>query len=72
MPTDPQALVALKPCPIDGDLIALFRREGRHSGVWFAEHLLRAADLLEASGVLAAPTDALQWIKDAACGKEEL
>ncbi len=31
-----------------GHLIALLRREGRHSGVWFADHLLTAADHLEA------------------------
>lgn len=28
-------------------LIALLRREGQHSGVWFADKLLEAADALE-------------------------
>jgi hypothetical protein len=29
------------------DLVDLLRREGRYSGVWFAEHLLQAADYIE-------------------------
>ena len=36
-------------CKLFGcDLIDLLRREGRHSGVWFGDKLLQAADELEA------------------------
>lgn len=31
----------------DPDLIALLRREGRYSGVWFGPHMLKACDELE-------------------------
>ena len=33
--------------PNDKHLVELLRREARYSGVWFAEHLNRAADLIE-------------------------
>jgi hypothetical protein len=39
-----------------GELIALLRREGRHSGVWFAHALTEAADALEAAQGIEAGT----------------
>jgi hypothetical protein len=36
------------------ELIALLRREGKHSGVWFADNLLTAADELEARAAIEA------------------
>lgn len=38
------------------DLVDLLRREGRHSGVWFADSLLKAADVIE-RGVFSQPVD---------------
>jgi hypothetical protein len=34
------------------DLVGLLRREGLHSGVWFSEHLLKAAAELERQAAL--------------------
>jgi len=43
-------LTTAQQCELFGcDLIDLLRREGRHSGVWFADRLLQAADELESA-----------------------
>lgn len=43
----------------DRALIDLLRREGTYSGVWFAEHLLSAADRLEAAATLSSEREAI-------------
>ncbi len=45
--TNPTEVEKLSPANY-AERIGLLRREGRHSGLWFAEHLLWAATMLEA------------------------
>jgi hypothetical protein len=62
-------MTANTPEPVDGlvereraNLCGLLHREGQHSGVWFAEHLTKAADLIV--GIEAELTAARQRIAD--------